>query len=71
MFISKKKLKKLLEQNFNHGIDIGESLGEYKTVDKARVAYEAGKIEWWLEKMRPKTFKEWEAWEAENGPLKD
>jgi len=69
MFISKKKLKKLLEQEFNYGIDVGESLGEWKTSEKAQRAYDEGKIEWWLEKQRPKTLEEWDAWEAENGPI--
>jgi hypothetical protein len=69
MFISKKKLKKKLNDEFYHGIEVGKDLGAYETAEEARKMHEDGKIEWWLEKQRPKTREEWDAWEAENGPL--
>lgn len=69
MFISKKKLKKKLSDEFYHGIEVGKDLGGYDTYVEAKEAYETGNMEWWLEKQRPKTSEEWEAWEAENGPL--
>jgi len=69
MFISKKKLKELQDSEFNHGIDVGKSLGAYEVEEEAREAYAEGKIEWWIEKVRPKTIEEWEEWEKQNGPV--
>jgi hypothetical protein len=53
----------------NEGIDIGKSIAEYETAEAARTAYTNGTIEWWLEKMRAKTLKEWEQWVEDNGEL--
>lgn len=69
MFISKKKLKKKLSDDFYNGIEVGKDLGAYDTYIEVKEMYEAGKIEWWLEKQRPKTHEEWLDWEAKNGPL--
>ena len=69
MWISKKKLRKILNEEFDHGMAVGESIGHYQIADEARKAYDEGKIEWWLEKQRPKTLEEWDKWREENGPL--
>lgn len=62
-------MKKRLDDEFNHGISVGESIGAYDTSEEARKAHDEGKIEWWIEKQRPKTLEEWETWKAENGPI--
>ncbi|MGL4998011.1 MAG: hypothetical protein ACRC5T_03355 [Cetobacterium sp.] len=69
MWISKKKFRERLDREFDHGIEVGKDLGAYDTAEEARQMYEDGKIEWWLEKQRPKTHEEWVEWEKENGPL--
>ena len=69
MFISKKKLHAMQNEWFDHGMQIGKSIGIYEANKEAREAYAEGKIDWWIEKVRPKTIEEWEAWKAENGSL--
>lgn len=57
--------------SFQHGIDVGESLGAYKAVTEAQRAYEVGEIELWLDYHRARSMEEWEAWEEENGPVSE
>lgn len=52
---------------FLHGMDIGESIGEYNMTSEAQRAYDAGEIELWLGFYKPKTIAEWAEWELQHG----
>ena len=48
------------------GIDIGIAIGKHETYKEVAAAHAEGKIEFWLEKHRPKTMEEWAEWDANN-----
>lgn len=52
---------------FLHGMDVGESIGEYNAQAEAQRAYDMGEIELWLAFYKPKTISEWVEWELEHG----
>ena len=56
-------------EELDESLEGGIAIGYYKAADEARVAYEMGAIEEWLDFQILRTHEEWTAWEFENGPI--
>lgn len=54
---------------FLHGKEVGKSLGRYESTEEALRFHAEGRIEEWIEAIRPKSAEEWAAWRAKNGPI--
>lgn len=47
-------------------VEIGKSFGRYEATSEAIRAFDEGRIEEWIEYVRPKTFEEWEEYKKEH-----
>lgn len=56
---------------YDCGFDLGEALTELNMVKEARIAYEKGEIELWLEYHSPKSWEDWEKFNQEHGSFEE
>jgi hypothetical protein len=63
--------KEINSDTFKHGLDIGESIGEFRTYESAQKAFDRGEIELWLDYYRPKSLEDWDKWYEEHGSHED
>jgi len=57
------------DTEFDHGVSVGVDIGFYNATEEAHRANALGEIDLWLDFNKPRSMEEWNAWEAENGPI--